>query len=121
MAIIYDASVKTARMDATKAAVGTNGKLKILDASNVVLAVLDLGAGGSVSGSVWTLIASPVSDLTADAGGTPSKAIITTSADATKVSGLTVGLTGADINLDSLSITAGQEVKINSATITHAA
>ena len=35
--------------------------------------------------------------------------------------GLTVGLSGADIVLDSLSITAGQTVTINTAVITHAA
>ena len=120
MPITYDASVKTARMNAVKAEVGTDGKLKIRDASNVVLATIPLGSGGTVSGAVWTLIPSPTSDSSADATGTADNAIITTSGDVTKSSGLTVGTSGADINLDNLSIAAGQTVTINSASITHA-
>ena len=120
MPITYDASVKTARMNAVKTEVGTDGKLKIRDASNVVLATIPLGSGGSVSGVVWTLIASPTSDSSADATGTAANAIITTSGDVTKISGLTVGTSGADINLENLSIAAGQTVTINSASITHA-
>ena len=120
MAIIYDNAVKTARMNAVKTEVGTDGKLKIRNSSNVVLATIPLGSGGTVSGAVWTLIVSPTSDASADATGIAANAIITTSGDVTKISGLTVGTSGADINLDNLSIAAGQTVTINSAAITHA-
>ena len=37
------------------------------------------------------------------------------------ITGLTVSTTGADINLDSVSITTGQTVTITTGTITHAA
>ena len=120
MPIAYDASVKTARMTAVKTEVGTDGKLKIRSSSNTVLATIPLGSGGTVSGAVWTLIASVTSDTSADATWTAANAIITTSDDVTKISGLTVWTSGADINLDNLSISSWQAVTINSASITHA-
>ena len=120
MPVIYDTETKAARMNATKSEVGTDGKLKIRDSSDVVLLTIPLVAGGSVTGAVWTLIAPPASDISADATGTAANAIITTSDDVTKISGLTVGTSGTDIVLDNLSIAAGQVVTINSAIITHA-
>ena len=122
MPITYDASVKTARMTAVKTEVGTDGKLKIRDASNTVLATIPLGSGGTVSGAVWTLIASATSDSSADATGAADTSIITTSGDVTKISGLTVGAvgSGADVEIDNLNLAEGQTVTINSASITHA-
>lgn len=122
MAITYPMAVKTARMNATKTALGASGKLEIGTAGMaLVLATIPLGSGGTVSNGVWTIIASATSDPAADNSGTPAAARIRTSGDVDIVTGLTVGLSAADVILDSLSITAGQEVKINSATITHAA
>jgi hypothetical protein len=66
----------------------------------------------------------PRSDTSADATGTAAAARIRTATGGTDiVTGLTVTLTGGggDIQLDSLSITSGQTVTLNSATITHAA
>ena len=64
----------------------------------------------------------PKSDTTADNSGTAAAARIRTAAsDGTDIiTGLTVGTSGADINLDSVTITAGQTITINSASITHA-
>jgi len=120
MAVIYDASVKTARMTAVKTEVGASGKLKIRDSANNILCTIGLGAGGSVSGAVWTFIASATSG-SASGAGAAHNAIITTSADASKVTGLTVGTSGADVILDNLVIASGQTVTINSGTLTHAA
>ena len=72
-------------------------------------------------GDTLTLAGFPRSDSSADATGTAAVARIRTSANVDVVTGLTVGLSASDINLDSLSITAGQTVTINSATIQHAA
>ena len=47
MPITYDASVKTARMNAVKTEVGTDGKLKIRDSANNILATIGLGSGGA--------------------------------------------------------------------------
>ena len=122
MAIIYTTAVKTARMDAVKTALGASGKLEIGTTGMAsILATIPLGAGGSVTNGVWTIISSATSDTAADNTGTAAAARIRTSGNTDIVTGLTVGLTGSDINLDSLSITAGQTVTINSATITHAA
>lgn len=121
MAVTYPTAVKTARMQAVLTALGASGKLEIGTAGMAsILAVIPLGSGGSVSGAVWTLISGATSDPSADNSGVAAAARIRTSGDVDIVTGLTVGTSGADINLDSVNITAGQTVTINSATITHA-
>lgn len=123
MAVTYPTALKTTRMTdvltAIDAGVGA-GKLEIGTAAMaLVLATIALAdPAGTVTGAVLTLTM-PRSDTSADATGTAAAARIRTSADADVVTGLTVGLSGADVILDSLSITAGQNVTINSATITH--
>lgn len=128
MAVTYSTAVKTARMTAVRDQIdagGAAGKLEICTAGySSVLATITLGysgaSTGTVSGTVLTLAGFPRSDTSADATGTAAVARIRTSANADVITGLTVGLSGSDINLDSLSITAGQQVTINSAAITHA-
>ena len=121
MSVIYSAAAKTARMNAVVTAIGASGKLKIKTSGDVVLATIPLAAtAGTVSGAVLTLSA-PISDTAADGTGTAAKATITTSGDVDVITGLTVSTTGADINLDSVSITTGQTVTITTGTITHAA
>ena len=124
MAVTYDAAVKTARMQAVadQIDVGTGaGKLKIRDASNNILATFTLtDPCGSVSGSVLTLDFDPDITATASATGTAANAIITDSADNTKISGLTVGTSGTDIVMTSTSSTSGQTVTIQTGTLTHA-
>ena len=125
MAITYSTAVKTARMTAVRDQIDGGagaGKIKIRDSGNVVLATITLGdPSGTVTNDVLTLSGFPRSDTAADATGTAANAIITDSNDVTVISGLTVGLSASDIILDSLSITTGQTVTLNSATITHAA
>jgi hypothetical protein len=119
MAVTYSAGTKTARITATRDDVA-NGTLEILTAADAVLATFGLSAdGGSIAGSVWTLAfdASPVS---ASGTGTAAKAQIKNSGGTARITGLTVGTSGSDINLDSTSITTGQNVGLTSATITHA-
>jgi hypothetical protein len=128
MAVTYSTTVKTNRMTAVRDSIdagGAAGKLEIgTTAMGTVLATITLGysgaSTGTVSGSVLTLAGFPRSDTSADATGTAAAARIRTSANADVITGLTVGLSASDINLDSLSITAGQNVTISSATITHA-
>lgn len=125
MGVIYRASLRTSRMTAVLNDIDSGagaGKLKIgTSGMGLVLATLILADPcGSVSGDVLTLDTTPaLEDTTADATGTAAAAIITDSADTTIVSGLTVGTSGTNIILDSVSITAGQRVQITSATITH--
>jgi hypothetical protein len=126
MAVNYSTAAKNARLQSTADLIDAGaspGKLKIRDSSNVVLATLTLADPcGTVSAGVLTFDFDPdISDTSADASGTAANAILTDSADTTVVSGLTVGTSGTNVVLDSVSITAGQTVTITAGTITHAA
>ena len=128
MAVTYPTNVKASRMTAVRDNIdagGAAGKLEICSAAYAsILATIPLGysgaSTGTVSGAVLTLSGFPRSDTSADNTGTAAVARIRTSANVDVITGLTVGMSGSDINLDSLSITAGQTVTINSAAITHA-
>lgn len=125
MAVIYAAALRTSRMNAVVSAIdaGTGaGKLKIGTAGMAsVLATLTLtDPCGSVSGDVLTFDFDPdISDTSADNTGTAAAATITDSDDNVIISGLTVGTSGTNIVLDSVSITAGQTVTITAGTLTH--
>ena len=125
MAVVYTNAVKIARMAAVVTQAGTTAVLEIGTASMAsVLATISLGnpiAGAATGAGVLTLSGFPRSDTSADATGTAAAARIRTSSGGTDIiTGLTVGLSAADVILDSLSITAGQTVTINSAVFTHA-
>jgi len=124
MTVTYTTAVKNARLDAVTTAAGTTAVLEIgTSAMGTVLATIALGnpIAAAASGAVLTLSGFPRSDTSADNTGTAAAARIRTASGGTDIiTGLTVGTSGADINLDSLSITAGQTVTISSATITHA-
>lgn len=120
MAVTYTAAVKNARMTATRDHFA-DGTLEIQDASDVVLATFGLNAsGGTIAAGAWTLVFDN-STVAAGATGTAAKAVIKENGGTADLTGLTVGTSGADINLDSTSITNGQNVTLSSAVITHAA
>lgn len=126
MAVIYPNAVKIARMNAVTTAAGTTAVLEIGTAGMAsVLATIVLGnpiAAAATGAGVLTLSGFPRSDTSADATGTAAAARIRTATGGTDIiTGLTVGLSGSDVNLDSLSITAAQTVTINSSVFTHAA
>lgn len=123
MAVTYAANAKNERMNGVKTAIdagGAAGKLEIgTTAMGSVLATIVLDyPTPSASGGTLTLFSSAKTD-TADATGTAGAARIRTSANADVITGLSVGTSGSDINLDSTSITSGQTVQINSAAISH--
>jgi hypothetical protein len=112
----------TAVRDAIDAGSGA-GVLQIGTAAmGTVLATITLAdPSGTVAGAgVLTLSGFPKSDTAADATGTAAAARIRDSNGTDVITGLTVGTSGADVILDSVSITAGQTVTINSAVFTHA-
>jgi hypothetical protein len=120
MAVDYATAVKTDRMNATRSRFA-NGTLEILTAANALLATFALSAtAGSVTGAVWTL-AYVNGTVTAGAAGTAAKAQIKTSSGVAEITGLTVGTSGADINLNNTNIANGQSVTLTSSAITHAA
>jgi hypothetical protein len=125
MAVTYTNAVKIARMNAVTTAAGATAVLEIgTTAMGTVLATINLNnpiAGAATGAGVLTLSGFPKSDTAADATGTAAAARIRTATGGTDIiTGLTVGTSGADVILDSLSITAGQTVTINSCVFTHA-
>jgi len=123
MAVTYTTAVKNARLTAVVTAIGGTGVLEIGTAGMAsVLATIALNAtAGTAASGVLTFSGFPKSDTSADATGTAAAARIRTASAGTDiVTGLTVGTSASDINLDSTSITAGQTVTITAATITHA-
>jgi hypothetical protein len=126
MAVTYPTAVKTARMAAVIAQIDAGagpGTLEIGSAGFAsTLAVLTLADPcGSAASGVLTFDFDPdISDTSANASGTAAEARIKDSDGTVVISGLTVGLSAADVILDSLSITAGQTVTVNTGTITHA-
>ncbi len=132
--VVYNSTLKTNRMqlvidktDSKTAAASTGsalaGKIVIgtsaLSGATGVLATIALPTPSFVeSGGVITLQGVPLSAV-ATGSGTAAKAEIRNNADATVVSGLTVGTSGTDIIIDSVSITSGETVSITSGTVTH--
>jgi hypothetical protein len=124
MAVTYTTAVKNARLSAVVTQIGSTGVLEIgTTGMATVLATIALDAtAGTASGGVLTFSGFPKSDTSADATGTAAAARIRTAPGGTDiVTGLSVGTSGSDINLNSTSIASGQTVTISSASITHAA
>jgi hypothetical protein len=94
--------------------IGTTGM------GTVLIEVTLADPSGTVTGGVLSLSNFPRSDTSANATGTAAAARIRDSSGTDVITGLTVGLSAADVILDSLSITAGQTVTINTAAFTHA-
>lgn len=127
MAVTYaQNALRVARMDEVIAAIDAGasaGRLEICSAAYAsILATITLNDPSGTTGGAGVLTFSgfPKSDSSADNTGTAAIARIRDSNNNDVVTGLTVGTSGTDIILDSTSITAGQTVTINSATITHA-
>jgi hypothetical protein len=125
MAVNYAASLKSSRMAAVITAIDVNAapaKLEIGTAGMAqTLVSITLGDPSfSESGGVITMTGVPKSG-TATQSGTAAAARIRDGGNTDVVTGLTVGTSGQDINLNSTSITNGQTVTISSGTITHAA
>jgi hypothetical protein len=122
MAVIYTNAVKNARLDAVTTQIGTSGKLEIgTTAMAAILATITLNAtaAAAAAGGVLTFSGFPKT-VAASATGSAAAARIRKADNTDIITGLTVGTSAADIILDSTSITSGQNVTINSATLTHA-
>lgn len=126
MAVTYNNDVKDDRLqvvvDAIDAGAGA-GTLEIgTSGMGSVLAILTLADPcGTVASQVLTFDFDPdISDTSANATGTAAAARIKDSNGTVIVSGLTVGTSGTDIVLDSVSITSGQTVTLTSGVINHA-
>ena len=125
---VYDDTVKTSRMTATRDAVA-GGDVQILTAADGVLVTFPLSATGGTIGEVsgairWTFsfgAGSTASHTAAASGeGTAAKCRIRNSGGTVRVTGLTVGTSGTGVIIDNTSIATGQNVTLSSAYINHA-
>lgn len=126
MAVTYSTAMKTVRMQAVvddidagagagTLEIGTTGMATVLATFQLVEPC------GTVSGDTLTFDMDPdISDTSADATGTAAAAQIKDGGGVAVITGLTVGTSGTDIILDSVSITAGQTVTLATGTIQHA-
>lgn len=112
------AAISTAAA-ATSATNLAGGTVEILDAGGAVLASAGLGTPTS-SGATTTMGGFPKS-VTASGTGTAATARYRTSAATDWKTGMPCGTSGTQVVLSSLSITSGQTVTINSATLVHSA
>lgn len=121
MSVNYTVAVKNARLEAVVTQIGTGGKLEIGTAGMAtVLATFTLNSiAGTAASGVLTFSGFPKSDP-ADATGIAAAARIRKSDNTDIVTGLTVGMSAADVILDNTNITTTQTVIIQSAAITHA-
>lgn len=126
MAVTYSTACKTARMNAVVSQIDAGAGTSTIEIGTsgmgTVLAVFDLpDPCGTVTNGVLTFDMDPdLTDSSANAGGTAAAAQIKDGSGTAVITGLTVGTSGADIILDSVSITAGQTVSLTTGSITHA-
>lgn len=134
MAVVYTTAAKNARLDAVRVLIdggGGAGKLEIGTAASPGATIVTVLATITFNATSAPAAASGV--LTFTSNGFPKQATIGGSGTNTAssgrirdfantdiITGLTVGTSSADIILDSVSLTAGQTLTINSASITHA-
>ena len=126
MAVTYSTACKTARMEAVVAQIDAGAGTSTIEIGTAamasVLAVFDLpNPCGTVTNGVLTFDMDPdLSDASANNDGTAAAAQIKNGDGTAVITGLTVGTSGTDIVLDSVSITTGQTVTLTTGTITHA-
>lgn len=123
----YSMELRNAKLAANAAVIGNAGKLEIYagtdsagtdNAEGTLLAVFTLGspfAPAPVNGVQSPTLPAPVNGV---ANGTAGWARVTKADGSTAVMDLTVGTSGAQINLSTLNIVAGGQVSVTSWTIT---
>lgn len=134
MSVVYSSTLKNNRMQlvadlvagktqTTSSGTALAGSLVIgtsaLSGATGLLVTFTLGTTpGTVSSGVLTISGTPLT-ATASGTGTAAKAELRDNAGNVIVSGLTVGTSGTDININATAISSGQSVTLSSGTITH--
>jgi hypothetical protein len=125
MPVKWDNVIKGSRMVITRGSLA-GGTLELMSAGGVVLAIFTItSGGGSVAGPVWTVafVSNTVNGLPAAGAGTAAtQARFKDAGGTVRGTEMTVGTSGADINLLNPNIVSGEGVTINGTpTITHGA
>lgn len=131
MSLSMTTALRNARLDEIPTAIGASGFLRIYDGSvpanvgtalgaQVLLAELALSATFAPAASGGVLTANAITqDSSANATGTASFFRLTTSGGTAVIQG-TVGTSGSDLNLNTVSIVSGGPVQVTALTITEA-
>jgi hypothetical protein len=124
MSVSYANALKDTRMNAVVTAIDAQSGVGYLEIGTSGMAALLVTINFqkpsfTEASQAITMAGAPKSGV-ATGTGTAASARIKDSAGTVQVSGLTVGTSGSDINLNSTSITSGQTVTLTSAVITHA-
>lgn len=126
MAIVYNTTVKNARLQAVVTALGNNAKMVIGTsalaggATGVLAEIVLANPPATIAGGVLTVAGVPRSGIATGAGNA-AKAELRTSADVVIASDLNVGLdgSGAEVIINAIAVSVGQSVQVNAGTITH--
>jgi hypothetical protein len=127
MAVNWNAATQTSRMNASLTIIDANASPATLEIGTTgmaaTLVTITLGdpsfsVGGAPPNCALTMVGVPKSG-TATGAGTAAAARIKDGGGTAIVTGLTVGTSGQDINLNSTTISIGQTVTITAGTITH--
>ena len=125
MAVNWNAATQTSRMNASLTTIDAHASPAQLEIGTAAMAATlvtitlsdpSFSVGGTPA--TLTMLGVPKS-VTAAAAGTAAAARIKDGGGVIILSGLTVGTSGQDINLNSTSISIGQTVTITGGTITH--
>lgn len=123
----YSTELRNAKLDANTAIVGNAGKLEIYagtdsagtnNAEGTLLAVFTLGSPFAPASSGGVQLPTLPAATTGVAAGTAGWARVTKADGSTAVMDLTVGTSGAQVNLNTLTISVGVAVSVTSWSIT---
>lgn len=121
----YKETLINSQLDAITTAIGSNGKLRIYSGTqptdpdtalsgNTLLADLALSATAAGSAASGALTLSAITaDSSADATGTAAFGSLLTSGNV-RIVDFTVGTSGSDLNLNTVSIVSGAQVSVSS-------
>lgn len=122
MSVTYSAAAKTARLQAVRDLIAAGSGPGVLQIGttgfSTVLVSIPLTDPPVVAQPLLTLLSAPATEA-ATGSGTAAVARVRDSNGTDIITGLTVGVSAADVILDSVSVTSGQDVTISTAVITH--
>lgn len=126
MALAYSTAVRNAMLDAITSAAGASATLKFYDgtrpatngsATNLLATLTCNAAAFAAAASGGVLTANAITSANASATGTATWARLASSGG-TFVADLSVGTSGSDLNMTSVSFVSGQPVAVSSFVIT---
>jgi hypothetical protein len=125
VAVNYSSTLKDSRMTQVLNAIDLNAAPGFMEIGTAAMAAVLVTItfskpSFSLSTAVLTMLGAPKSGVASNTGTAAAARIKDGGGTNIPVSGLTVGTSGSDINLNSTSITSGQTVTLTSGTISHA-